>query len=519
MDSLGRRIIDRLTNTRSGERTVALLMFAYSFLAMTSHNILKPVTKSKFIDQLGSDNLPYVLMASSFLIGALMHLYGGAIRRLPRQYVIPIAQSVLAALLVVFWALLRTDAVWVTVALYFFGQILGVLLISQFWTLANEVYDARQAKRLFGLIGGGACLGGALGASITAITVERFGSSNLLLISAATLAICVAIVLRIIRLPHSGQHVEPGDERGVGGLEALRLLTQSRHLRVLAAVVGFAAIGAAIVDQQLSMAAEATGFDGDAIAALLAEVTVYLSLAGFVVQIALTSRIHRSFGIAAALLLLPIGLGAQRDPDSAHGALGAVAGARVLDSTLRYSIDKTTREVLFLPLSADLRFRAKPFIDVTMDRFAKAAAAALILVLIHPEGFGLGLAATELLQPARHGGVGRAGAHRLARIPACVPRQHRVARHRSREHPYRSRRRGDDRGARRGTVESRRTRRPLRHRPARRARQAKPRDAAVTPARIAAGTCTRAARNGRIRVADRESLDPDHRAHGPGRGR
>ena len=63
MDSLTKRVVDRLTNTRSGERTVALLMFAYSFLAMTSHNILKPVTKSKFIDQLGSDNLPYVLMA------------------------------------------------------------------------------------------------------------------------------------------------------------------------------------------------------------------------------------------------------------------------------------------------------------------------------------------------------------------------------------------------------------------------------------------------------------------------
>src|SRR5688572_7832189 len=249
MNSLLNRVIDRLTNTRSGERTVALLMFAYSFLAMTSHNILKPVTKSKFIDQLGSDNLPYVLMASSVLIGVLMHLYSGAIRRIPRQYVIPLTQAILAALLVLFWGLLQTGAVWVTIALYFFGQILGVLLISQFWTLANDVYDARQAKRLFGLIGGGACLGGALGASVTAITVEEFGSSNLLLISAVTLGICVAIVLQIIRLPHSGHQVEPGDERGVGGREALRLLTQSPHLRVLAAVVGFAAIGAAIVDQ------------------------------------------------------------------------------------------------------------------------------------------------------------------------------------------------------------------------------------------------------------------------------
>ena len=48
-------------------------------------------------------------------------------------------------------------------AFFVFGLILGMLLISQFWTLANDVYDARQAKRLFGFIGGGASLGGALG--------------------------------------------------------------------------------------------------------------------------------------------------------------------------------------------------------------------------------------------------------------------------------------------------------------------------------------------------------------------
>ena len=237
MDSLANRIIARLTNTRSGERTVALLMFAYSFLVMTSHNILKPVTKSKFIDQLGSDNLPYVLMASSVLVAVVMHAYSGGIRRLPRQYVIPIAQSALVVLLVVLWVLLRSGAVWVTVALYFFGQILGVLLISQFWTLANEVYDARQAKRLFGLIGGGACLGGALGASITAVTVQEFGSNNLLLVSAATLSVCVGIVLRIVKIPLAGHHAEQVEERGVGGREAIRLLAQSRHLRVLAAVM------------------------------------------------------------------------------------------------------------------------------------------------------------------------------------------------------------------------------------------------------------------------------------------
>ena len=43
------------------------------------------------------------------------------------------------------------------------GLMLGILLISQFWTLANDIYDPRQAKRLFGFIGGGASLGGAIG--------------------------------------------------------------------------------------------------------------------------------------------------------------------------------------------------------------------------------------------------------------------------------------------------------------------------------------------------------------------
>jgi AAA family ATP:ADP antiporter len=356
---------------------------------MTAYNILKPITKSKAIDHLGADNLPWVLLGSSVLIGFLMHLYGSAARRLPRQHVVPLTQSAIIALLGVFWVLLKTDAVWVTIALYVFGQILGILLISQFWTLANEVYDARQAKRLFGLIGGGACLGGALGNTITKFTIRELGSNNLLLVSAAILAACVAIVVRIARHRTDGQHAEFDEDRGVGGREALRLLAQSRQLRVLAAVVGLAVMGAAVVDQQLSMAAEAFRVDEESIADLLAEVGAYLSIAGFVVQIGLTSRIHRSWGITAALLLLPVGLGASATLILLTASLKAVGAARVLDGTLRYSLDKTTREVLFLPVPAGLRFRAKPFIDVTMEKFGKAFAAVLLLVLISPWGLQL----------------------------------------------------------------------------------------------------------------------------------
>ena len=348
-------------------------MFAYSFLAMTSHNILKPVYKSKFIDQLGPTTCPRCRWPRR-LIGVLMQ--SAAARSAdPPSIVIPVTQSVSSWCWSIFWALLGPGAAWVTVALYFFGQILGVLLISQFWTLANEVYDARQAKRLFGLIGGGACLGGALGASITAITVEEFGANNLLLVSAGILG-CAGIVLEIVRLPHAGHQLEAMDERGVGGREAFGCWRNRSHLRGLAAVVGFAAVGAAMVDQQLSMAADASGIDADAIAVLLAQVTM----------LPVGCRVRRrSLAHEPDSPLVRYRCGAasaanwswrQRDPDSDYRvSSGAVAAARVLDTTLRYSVDKSTREVLFLPLPADLRFRAKPFIDVTMDRFAKAVAA------------------------------------------------------------------------------------------------------------------------------------------------
>ena len=58
--TLAARLLRPIVQLREGESTTALLMFLYSFLAMTSYNIIKPITRSEFIASLGADNLPYV---------------------------------------------------------------------------------------------------------------------------------------------------------------------------------------------------------------------------------------------------------------------------------------------------------------------------------------------------------------------------------------------------------------------------------------------------------------------------
>ena len=149
-------------------------------------------------------------------------------------------------------------------------------------------------------------------------------------------------------------------------------------------------MGSTVIDQQLNMAAAAIKGAGstDEITSFLGQVTFYLSIAGFFIQVALTSRIQ-AFGLGFALLILPVGLGVTATIMLFNAALWAPAVARGLDSALRYTVDKTTREILFLPLPTELKYPAKPFVDVTVDRFARSVAALLLLVLIKPWGLGL----------------------------------------------------------------------------------------------------------------------------------
>jgi ATP:ADP antiporter, AAA family len=388
-----RRAFSPVVQFREGELATGLMMFAYSFLAMTAYNVIKPITRSKFISSLGADNLPYVQLAAGLLIGVLMQGYSVLVARLPRRYVAPLTLAGMSALLVGFWVLFRTAGSWVSAGFYLLGLILAVLVISQFWTLANDIYDARQAKRLFGFIGGGSSLGGMMGAGLTALVVSRVGTDNLLLCSAAILLVCAGLVTVIVRREAAAGRggAAAAEEEGVGGKEAFRLLRESRHLQIIALVIAFAAVGAGLIELQLNLAAEA--FKGrsatDNLTAFLAQVTLYLSAVGFFIQVFLTSRIHRILGVGFALLVLPTSLGVTGVVVLLNAALWAPGLARILDTSLRYTLDKTTREVLFLPLPTDLKYRAKPFVDVTVDRFAKGLASLLALVLIKPWGLGL----------------------------------------------------------------------------------------------------------------------------------
>ena len=394
MNAFFRKLLSPVVELRDKELTTAMMMFAYSFLVMTSYTALKPVTRSQFIKDLGADNLPFVQFAFGILIGFIMQGYSTIVGQLPRRWALPMTMGGLVGLLVVFWGWFQSGSTWASTGFYFFGLILGILVISQFWTLANEVYDPRQAKRIFGFIGGGASLGGIAGSSLS-LQAPVIGTTNLLLVSAVLMTLCLTLVTLIIKRerPEIKGSLTGGEDEGVSATEALKLLTNSKHLQTIALIIAFAAIGAAIVEQQLNMATESAKGQGntDSITSFLGQVQLYTSMIGFVIQVWLTSKIQRYLGIGFALLILPISLGITGTIMLLNGVLWAPALARVIDTSLRYTVDKTTREILFLPLPNDLKQQAKPFIDVTVDRFAKGIGALLVLFLIKDQIFGVNI--------------------------------------------------------------------------------------------------------------------------------
>jgi AAA family ATP:ADP antiporter len=381
-DSFLRRALSPVVNFREGEAVTGLFMFIYSFLVMTAYNNIKPSSAGKFIEDLGADNVPWVFLVAGLTMGFIMNYYSRGLGKVPKAWVLPGTQIAIIALLIGFWFLFQTGQAWVSVAFFFFGRLLlGIFLISQFWTLANDIYDPRQAKRLFGFIGGGASLGGMTGSGMTALLVKRLGTENLILISAGILGLCFLLILEIQRRTESkggASYREKGES--LGGGEALAMLRRSRHLQLIALVIGFSALGAATLETQLYMAADSEVSGKDNITSFLAEITFYISLIGFIIQVYFTSRVYSLLGIGFALAVLPVSLGATAVVILLSKTLWSSSLARVTDSALRYSLDKTTRETLFLPLPAELKLKAKGFVDVVADRFVGKGIGSVVLL-------------------------------------------------------------------------------------------------------------------------------------------
>ena len=390
-----RRTLRRLgVDLRPGEGSPAALLFASLFLLLTFQIATKTIRQSTFIDALGAARLPLVYLLVALVSYPVLRLYNRFVDRYRIDQLFVASCVGVAASLIVVWVLMQTSWTWVPVVFYVGSSIVYGMLASQFWLLATHLFDPRQARRLFGFIGAGALLGGVLGGQVARLAGKLVGTSSVLLVAAGLLVIVALLMMRARSSEAIGlKGEEPGSspdkfERAKGGFEVLR---QSRPLQTIAAVVILTIMVAQVVDLQFNWAVEQSTSTLDQRTAFYGNFFSVMGVAAFLFQLAFTSRIHRRLGISFALRVLPVTMTIGTVAlFLAAGLLPEmlVAAALILkigESGLRYSLDQSTRELLFLPVPSRLRVKAKAFIDVFIQRGAKGLAALLLL----PVTFGL----------------------------------------------------------------------------------------------------------------------------------
>ncbi|CAN0595209.1 unnamed protein product, partial [Ectocarpus sp. 12 AP-2014] len=273
-----------------------------------------------------------------------------------------------------------------TFLLYFFYTwvaIYAVLSASQFWVLANLIYNVREAKRLFGFIGSGAIMGGIMGGYSTTILAPFIGNENLVFVAAFLLILCIPLLGKIWNAKANIAGNAKDRKRALMPNErAFQLIIRSKHLSYIACIVVVSVLVAKLVDYLFSDFAAASFSDADELTAFFAFWFSTFNLLSLVMQLFFTHRIVGIWGVGFSLLLLPIGIFGGSVFFLLLPELSAVVVIKAMDGILKQSVHKSASELLALPLPFDLKNKTKSFIDVVVDSIATGIAGCLLIFVI-----------------------------------------------------------------------------------------------------------------------------------------
>jgi AAA family ATP:ADP antiporter len=378
----------RVADVRRGEGMRAGLMFATILLQIAAYTTTKAVRDAVFLTKFGLRELSWVMIGVAIVAGFLVSLFTRATAGLQRNRLIFVTNSVIAVTLVAMAPGLRLGWSWLAWALYFWSAVFGLVIVAEFWLLANDLFNAREAKRLFPLIGAGAILGGVIGGGISGWLARPLGSPALLYVIAAMLVLASFTAHLAWRLRPAEARAEANQPSAPPRFaEGLALLKKSSYLRLIAAMMVMMTICMTLVQWQYKgIAKNYFGDRRDDMTAFFGTLSAVLNLASFVIQLVGTPRILRRFGIGVGLRVLPTAfvVGALMILSTLvipFSPLVAAAAAALLSDGFRFSVDKALTELCYVPIPRAVKDQAKPFIDTVVDRFAGALAGFLWLSL------------------------------------------------------------------------------------------------------------------------------------------
>lgn len=383
-----KQLINKTFGLRDGEICISFLMQLYVFLIITVLLIVKPTVNALFLSRLGADHLPYGYLLVAVVAVVTSYFYNKALRKysiLNITVISLISFSVSFILLSIFiqFSLLNNALLYV----YYLGvSLFAVIATSQFWILANMVYNAREAKRLFGFIGAGAIAGGIFGGYLTSIIASSFGNKVVVLLAGVLILFCIPILKKIWRLRILKMNIYVRKQRKVDKTavedSSIILISKSKHLTYLALITGIGVIVAKLVDFQFSDFAYKAISDPDELATFFGFWFSTFNVIALVIQLFLTNRVLSKLGVSSTLLILPLGIALGCLLFLTFPELWVLIIIKGIDGSFKQSLNKAAVELSVLPIPLLIKNQAKSFIDVVVDSIATGVSGLMLLLLI-----------------------------------------------------------------------------------------------------------------------------------------
>ena len=363
-----------------GEAVGAVVLTLGVFLLLTAYYLLKTAREPLILLHGGAEAKQYAAAGQALVLGVVVNAYSALARRVGRQTLIATVYLFFASNLVVFAVLARANVV-IGVPFFLWVGVFNMTAVSQFWSLAADVYTPEQGKRLFAILGIGSSVGAVAGARV-AKSLAALGPEWLMGVAAVILLACVAIFTWVGARAGASQHVagEAHHEEPLVHEHVARVLFRDKYLLLIAGLTLLLncvrSNGDYLLDRTLLAAladARAHGADATAfVTSFKADYFEWVNITGVVLQLFVVSRVMNRFGVRNALLVLPVVALAEYGGYLIVPILSVFLVAKIGESSLEYSLQNTARQALFLVSSRVEKYVGKTAVDTVVVRAGDA---------------------------------------------------------------------------------------------------------------------------------------------------
>lgn len=374
----------RLIDARPGELLAALTGFALFFCLFAGYFMLRPLREAMGI-QGGVAHLQWLFTATFLSMLLAVPLFAWLSTRVPRIRYIDGVYGFFALNLAGFALLfaLHPENVWLARTFYVWISVYNLFVISVAWSLMADVFDARQAKRLFAFIAAGASVGGLTGPLLSALLVGRLGTAGLLLLAAALLVLALGCKQYLMSWRERGGAGRPGapatesSQRPLPGnpFSGLTSLLRSPYLAGIALFVVLLSTTTTFLYFEQARLVDALFPERASQVRVFAVIDLVVQSGSLIAQLFITGRIAKRLGVRVLLSAVPLlvclgFLGLALAP-----LFPVLAALMIVRRIGEYAFVRPGREMLFAPLDAQSKYKTKNVIDTLVYRGGDMASA------------------------------------------------------------------------------------------------------------------------------------------------